>query len=235
MSIIQSVHASLANLFPRLEEFLRRRARLQRVEEAVRRNVVIGFFDTLYWSRRFRRLQQQKEHGRMTAVPQFTVPEIFIDDEDITDAQRGHQSAVGSPMLSPVHPYTDSAGWRASGSDARAPSPPPDMTLRSRANSIQTTPLGSPVRASPLSPSRSSPQMSPFSPPPDGEWQFASALSRPPSPLEGEGELVAPSSTGNRSRQNSAVSAADVLEVLDNSAWGESIRRSFTQRRSSGR
>jgi hypothetical protein len=209
----------------RLEEFLRRRARLQRVEEAVRRNVVIGFFDTLYWARRFRRVQQQKEHGRMTAIPQFTVPEIFIDDEDIVDAHRGQRSLGGSPMLSPVHP--DMAGWRASGSDARAPSPPADMTLRSRANSIQTTPLGSPTRPNPLSPARASPQMSPFSPPPDGEWQFASALSRPPSPLEG--------STGNRSRQNSAVSAADVLEVLDNSAWGESIRRSFTQRRSGGR
>ena len=224
-----------ANLNIRLEEFLRRRARLQRVEEAVRRNVVIGFFDTLYWSRRFRRLQQQKEHGRMTAIPQFTVPEIFIDDEDITDAQRGQYSAANSPMLSPVHPHTESAGWRASGSDARAPSPPSEMTLRSRANSIQTTPLSSPVRTSPMSPVRASPQMSPFSPPPDGEWQFASALSRPPSPLEGEGELVAPGSTGNRSRQNSAVNAADVLEVLDNSAWGESIRRSFTQRRSGGR
>ncbi|KAF2447604.1 calcium-channel protein CCH1 [Karstenula rhodostoma CBS 690.94] len=219
----------------RLEEFLRRRARLQRVEEAVRRNVVIGFFDTLYWARRFRRAQQQKEHGRMTAVPQFRVPEIFIDDEDVVDADRGQRSMAGSPMLSPVHTNSDAAGWRASGSDARAPSPPADMTLRSRANSIQTTPLGSPTRANPLSPTRASPQMSPFSPPPDGEWQFASALSRPPSPLEGEGELAAPSSTGNRSRQNSAVSAADVLEVLDNSAWGESIRRSFTQRRSGGR
>lgn len=32
----------------RLEEFLRRRARLQRVEEQVRRQVVLGFFDTMY-------------------------------------------------------------------------------------------------------------------------------------------------------------------------------------------
>ncbi|KAK0948694.1 calcium channel protein, partial [Friedmanniomyces endolithicus] len=39
----------------KLEEYLRRRARLQRVEEAVNRNVVVGFFDTLYWARRFRR------------------------------------------------------------------------------------------------------------------------------------------------------------------------------------
>ncbi|KAF2018763.1 hypothetical protein BU24DRAFT_418312 [Aaosphaeria arxii CBS 175.79] len=218
----------------RLEEFLRRRARLQRVEEAVRRNVVVGFFDTLYWSRKFRRAVEHKKSGRMTAVPQFTVPEIFVDDEDITDAQRGQHSASGSPLFSPVDLQPmDNAPWRASGSEVRAPSPPADMTLRSRANSIQTTPQHSPTRPSPLtgplSANRGSPQGSPFSPPADGEWQFASALSRPPSPLE-----VDPG-PANRSRQNSAVSAADVLEVLDNSAWGESIRRSFTHRRSGGR
>jgi hypothetical protein len=207
----------------RLEEFLRRRARLQRVEEAVRRNVVVGFFDTLYWSRRFRRALEQKKSGRMTAVPQFTVPEIFVDDEDITDAQRGQYSASGSPLFSPVDLH----------GDMRSPSPPSEMTLRSRANSIQTTPTPSPTRPSPLSPTRSSPQMSPFAGPMDGEWQFASALSRPPSPLDAlEPESASPA---NRSRQNSAVSAADVLEVLDNSAWGESIRRSFTQRRSGPR
>jgi hypothetical protein len=33
--------------FSRLEEFLRRRARLQRVDDQVRRGVVLGFFDTL--------------------------------------------------------------------------------------------------------------------------------------------------------------------------------------------
>ncbi|KAJ5382806.1 Voltage-dependent calcium channel alpha-1 subunit [Penicillium concentricum] len=64
----------------RLEEFLRRRARLQRVDEAVRRNTVVGFFDTLYWSREFRRKIDRKKHGRMSAVPTFTVPEIFVDD-----------------------------------------------------------------------------------------------------------------------------------------------------------
>ena len=183
---------------------------------------------------------ESKKHGRMTAIPQFTVPEIFVDDEDITNAQRGPYSASNSPMFAPVdlHPV-DSAEWRASGSDAYDPAVPGDMTLRSRANSIQHTPLSSPTRATPLSPARASPQNSPFSPPLDGEWQFASALSRPPSPLDPEDRPPGPrsrqNSADNRSRQNSAVNAADVLEVLDNSAWGESIRRSFTQRRSSGR
>src|SRR5271163_4261102 len=45
----------------RLDEFLRRRARLQRVDESIRRNIVRGFFDTLYWSQWFRR---QKNYSR---------------------------------------------------------------------------------------------------------------------------------------------------------------------------
>jgi len=207
----------------RLEEFLRRRARLQRVEEAVRRNVVIGFFDTLYWARRFRRFKEQKQQGRMTVIPQFTVPEIFIDDEDTTNAQRGQQSAGGSPMFSPQDLYA----LDRRGPENRAPSPPELDRLdtspaRSRANSIQQTPQGSPTRTNFSA-------TSPFaaSPADGGDWQFASALSRPPSPLEPDPRGAADS----RSRANSAVSAADVLEVLDNSAWGESIRRSFTQRR----
>jgi hypothetical protein len=41
---------------------------------------------------------------------------------------------------------------------------------------------------------------------------------------------------GSRSRAGSSVSAQNVLEALDNSAWGESIRRSFsTNRPPSGR
>ncbi|KAL1604670.1 calcium channel protein [Nothophoma quercina] len=204
----------------RLEEFLRRRARLQRVEEAVRRNVVVGFFDTLYWARRFRRAMEQKKQGRMATMPTFNVPEIFVDDEDITDAQRGEQSRAGSPLFSPTDLH---AGDRLSGGSVRS-IPSLDTTVRSRPNSIQMTPTGSPTRGGPLSPS----SPSPFSPPPDADWHFASALtlSRPPSPLE---EQLAPTDT--RSRANSSVSAADVLEVLDSSAWGESIRRSFTTRR----
>jgi hypothetical protein len=37
-------------------------------------------------------------------------------------------------------------------------------------------------------------------------------------------------SAGGRSRAASSVNAQNVLDVLDTSAWGESIRRSFTTR-----
>src|SRR2546423_4052348 len=64
----------------RLDEFLKRRARLQRVEESIRRNIVRGFFDTLWWSRRFRRAQNLKRNSRMAGPPQLAVPEIFVED-----------------------------------------------------------------------------------------------------------------------------------------------------------
>ncbi|EUC42908.1 hypothetical protein COCMIDRAFT_7576 [Bipolaris oryzae ATCC 44560] len=200
----------------RLEEFLRRRARLQRVEEAVRRNVVVGFFDTLYWARRFRRAMELKKQGRMATVPQFTVPEIFIDDEDITNAKRG--PAVESPLFSPQDLYAPSPR------NSAGPSLPHLQTDQNRSGNslVQQSPTGSPTR-------RSAQPTSPMSPSgADPEWQFASALSRPPSPLEAE-----PGQGDSRSRANSAVSAAEVLEVLDNSVWGESIRRSFTTKRRS--
>ena len=167
-----------------------------------------------------------KSSGRMTVVPQFTVPEIFVDDEDITNADRDRANAPNvSPLLSPIDLSPIDNEWRATGNDARTPSPPPEMALRSRANSIQITPNQSPTRGV-------TPQTSPYIVPTDGsrDWQFASALGRPPSPLEAD-----PGAAGARSRANSSVSAQDVLEVLDNSAWGESIRRSFTLRRPPGR
>jgi hypothetical protein len=45
------------------------------------------------------------------------------------------------------------------------------------------------------------------------------------------GELGGGTGSREHSRRGSAVSAENVLEVLDNSAWGERIRRSFTIRR----
>ena len=76
----------------------------------------------------------------------------------------------------------------------------------------------------PLSPGspRVSPQLSPHRP-------TNSAIS-----LDGGEQLSGGGGGSNQSsRRGSAVSAENVLEVLDNSAWGESIRRSFTMRRPS--
>lgn len=200
----------------RLEEFLRRRARLQRVEEAVRRNIVVGFFDTLYWTRRFRRASKARKPERTDKPPQFTVPEIFVDD--ITAADR-HD--VTPPPQSPIDLSPLQHG--ATGIDiTRSTTPPQDAIMRSRSNSIQLTPSQSPTRGSPL-PSPHRPTDSSVS------MDFPAAgslnISHPPPSPTGQ------SSEGVRSRANSNVSAQDMIDVLDNSAWGESIRRSFTLRR----
>ncbi|KAI9882279.1 MAG: hypothetical protein M1823_005974 [Watsoniomyces obsoletus] len=66
----------------RLEEFLRRRARIQRIEEQVRRNIVIGFFDMMYWMRYRRRTLHDREASRLQTIPHFAVPEIVVAGED---------------------------------------------------------------------------------------------------------------------------------------------------------
>lgn len=207
----------------RLEEFLRRRARLQRVEEAVRRNTVIGFFDTLYWSRQFRRAIDRKKAGRMTAVPQFqfSVPEIHVDVPG--DSEEPEAPASGAmtpqtqhvpegsfvPMLSPTSP----AHRRTESSPAarRSDLPRLDTTLADRSSGGST-----PTEWSSFSPMRTPRRMY-------GERVSFESTERQESP-----------SGTDHSRQNSAMSVRDVMHSLDNSAWGESIRRSFTQRRSGG-
>lgn len=195
----------------RLEEFLRRRARLQLVEEEVRRRVVRGFFDTMYCSRQFRSRLDFRHSARMMTVPQFAVPEIFIDDQDV---------------VSPQEPYFPTS-----------PGIPPKADLRSRPPSINTGGLRSRSHSRGESPVRSdtsiqvSPQLSPHRPSPSvasagsGSFQFS---------YEG-GSDAGDRLEGGRSRAGSSVDRQNVLEVFDNSAWGESIRRSFTLRRNGTR
>ncbi|GFG14983.1 calcium-channel protein cch1 [Aspergillus lentulus] len=208
----------------RLEEFLRRRARLQRVEEAVRRNTVIGFFDTLYWSREFRRKFNAKKSSRMTEVPQFTVPEIFVDDgyqdesgtaaEDV-GVSLGAQDAVMSgaedtqPMLSPISPTRGPSSPTSSRQLPRL-----DTNLPGRMSNVS-----SPTEWSSISPSLA----------PGGRERSHTLSSYDAGP-----DLPISPAGSNHSRENSAMNVQDVMQSLDDSAWGESIRRSFTQRRSNG-
>ena len=238
----------------RLEEFLRRRARLQRVEEAVRRNTVIGFFDTLYWSREFRRKVLNKKSARMSIVPQFTVPEIFVDDEyeyhdggdnheqsdnivsqDVTTDSR--RSSIGGvmgasagdpdstinnnddmqPMLSPTSPNRPRGDFNL---------PPLDTGLAGRMSTANAAPSTEWSSISPsLMPGRGRAHTtSSYDPAPGPSTEQRDGTGRGPEP--GSGTMSA-----DHSRQNSAISMNDVMQSFDNSAWGESIRRSFTQRR----
>lgn len=190
----------------RLEEYLRRRARLQRVEEEVRRRVVKGFFDTLYWARKFRSRLESRKSARMMTVPQFAVPEIFIDDQDVTETPYDSHFPPASPTnISP----TDRTGGRLHH----------DGGLRrreSRSGSPSAGPSGGGGSPS-LSVARPSPSDASIS----FSWSGYDGTEAPP--------------PGQRSRAGSSVDRQNVLEVFEESAWGESMRRSFTLRRSGTR
>ncbi|KAL2067362.1 hypothetical protein VTL71DRAFT_1787 [Oculimacula yallundae] len=201
----------------KLEEFLRRRARLQRVEEEVRRRIVLGYFDTMYWSRAFRKHLERKKSGRMTDIPQLG-PEVYIDDE--VDIAAKQARATVSPLLSPTDIADPRSSFIAHGLDGAA--------RHRRGGSSVSGPLspGNPGLSPGLSPRGSpgvSPQISPHRPSNSGFSFEGNEL--------GGGTAGAGGGSGQSSRRGSAVSAENVLDVLDNSAWGESIRRSFTLRR----
>lgn len=192
----------------RLEEFLRRRTRLQRVEEAVRRNTVIGFFDTLYWARRFRKRIENRKSARLTAIPQFSIPEIFVEDEERQEAEGDNY--FGESSLQKGSRLTLSSV--ASQQSAVSPTSSPRPSLQ-----IDTS-----IAAEPSS-----------------EWaKIGAALS--PHQTAAELSVDFPSRSQSLSGQSSqdghsqgnSVIVQDMMQSLGDSAWGQSIRRSFTQRRS---
>jgi len=149
---------------------------------------------------------ESKRSGRMTTIPQLG-PEVYVDNEhDITKKQA---KATVSPFLSPMDISDPRSSFITHGLES--------------ARRFRSGSMGGSGPASPGSPGMSprlSPQLSPHRP-------TNSAFS-----FEGT-EQLSPAGSAHSSRRGSAVSAENVLEVLDNSAWGESIRRSFTMRRPS--
>ncbi|KAH0603703.1 uncharacterized protein H6S33_007362 [Morchella sextelata] len=75
----------------KLEEYLRRRFRLQRVEEQIQRNCVRNFFLTLYWSKRFKNRVRARMSSRKALGINTQVPEIFVDD--------GSSHQTSSPLV----------------------------------------------------------------------------------------------------------------------------------------
>ncbi|PSR81620.1 calcium-channel protein cch1 [Coniella lustricola] len=235
----------------RLEEFLRRRARLQRVEEEVRRRVVVGFFDTMYHSRKFKRHMALKRSARMTAVPQLDLPDILVDDEEDRAAKKAG-TAHSSTSLSPIAPGTESLMHSLSsflsptrdgtGSVHRKKlsSTSADLTLQTSFDAFNAHPLSMPRTGGgngegPLSPlsQRSSSGggggLASF----DGHQSTHSAFSFE---LQASGSGTSSRRTSYRnsnrnSRSNSAVSPIQMSTILDDSIWVESIRRSATMKR----
>jgi voltage-dependent calcium channel len=236
----------------KLEEFLRRRARLQRVEEAVNRNIVVGFFDTLYWSRWLRRTMERKRSARVTAIPQFDVPEIFVHDDGGAQPPPPTPSQpkkfdVPSVSVTPVDFSPDETAESlgvgrapSTGTDLGRPrSTSPGTVVRQRSSSIQHSEPDADLAIPGESPhlSAHSHQPSPSSSSIQPDWHFAAAmenaggppgLSPPASP-----RLTPEASAAARSRSNSAVSQHEMLGMFQDSAWGESMRRSMTTKRPS--
>lgn len=228
----------------RLHEFLKRRARLQRVEEAVRRNTVIGFFDMLFWHRKFLRHKARQEASIMRAPPNLNIPAIFVDDEDddnggpsgspsydgSNEAEFSFEKSPSPAIMTPgseldVSDMMGSAYNNYPTTPERQPRPLdtriPALRRGGSADSIQQTPTASPIRTR-----RGI----------AGHNDSISTVGGGPSHLSSHSQHASVDE-GARSRANSsvsAVSAQDVLEVLDNSAWGESIRKSFSTRRPDG-
>lgn len=204
----------------RLEEFLRRRARLQRVEEEVHRRVVRGFFDTIYWGRKFRSRHDYRQSARMVTVPQFAVPEIFIDDQDVTDSAPSPGNVSPGAMSSGgVSPGAMSPGGISPTDIARGRSQRDPVGLRHRVESRTGSPSRS-VRSGTVSPAISTHR--PAASEGSGGFQWG---------IDGTEEA----SPGGRSRAASSVDRQTVLDLFETSAWGESMRRSFTLRRSGTR
>uniref|UniRef100_A0A093VLY1 Calcium-channel protein CCH1 n=1 Tax=Talaromyces marneffei PM1 TaxID=1077442 RepID=A0A093VLY1_TALMA len=192
----------------RLEEFLRRRTRLQRVEEAVRRNTVIGFFDTLYWSRRFRKRIESRKSARLTTIPQFSIPEIYVEDQERHEVEDDYFDGESSLQK-----------------DSR-------LTLSST--------ISQPSAVSPTSSARPSLHIdTSIAAESSSEWSRIGAALSPrqnaaelgvDSPRRSQ-SITGQSSQGSNSQDNSVI-VQDMMQSLGDSAWGQSIRRSFTQRRS---
>lgn len=192
----------------RLEEFLRRRTRLQRVEEAVRRNTVIGFFDTLYWARRFRRRIEGRKSARLTAIPQFSIPEIFVEDQDNHGNENdGHADSRGNEQMESrvtLSPVASQASIATPTSSPTRPSLHIDTSGVNEGSSSEWSRIGAS-----LSPRQTT----------DVNMDFPSRSQ----------------SLSNRSsHSDDSVIVQDMMQTLGDSAWGQSIRRSFTQRRSGG-
>ena len=135
----------------RLEEFLRRRARIQRVEEQVKRSIVIGFFRTVLWRHRFLEHMHRRRASRMTEVPSMPVPEIFVEDEDMPSGPGTPGSGSKTPATKqrPALQLHIPDGRTSSelqpldfGQASGYHSDTNNMGLRKRSDSIQTSPSG---------------------------------------------------------------------------------------------
>lgn len=180
------------------------------MEEEVHRRVVVGFFGMVYWSRRFRRHMQRHTMSRITDLSGFEVPEIVVDNE--TD---GSGADSGDDDVAKMRATVDFADGRSSFREMFGLGGPEGMG-HERGSSVGSAGSGA------ASPSRS-PRLRPHRATGSGGAGVVDLSETVPGAREGV-----------HSRHGSAVEEMAV-EAFNESAWGESLRRSFTIRRPEGR
>ncbi|KAF2857987.1 hypothetical protein K470DRAFT_260270 [Piedraia hortae CBS 480.64] len=209
----------------KLDEALRRRARMKLLRQDVSRNTVSGFFAMLYW---MHRLRHHTSSRRMTCPPQLDVPEIVVygdSDSDHasnhTDGDRIDDSLPSSVLATPIdYVASDTA-------DSLGPMVSVARSPRRNRNSFPLPERPPSPRTPPNRPTPRSADGTPLS------WYLAAAINQQqgsPSPIN---SLSPEAASLNRSRSNSSVS--EIGDFFQNSAWGASMRRSFTKRGGSKR
>jgi voltage-dependent calcium channel len=176
----------------------------------------------------------------MAQIPHFTVPEIFVDDEDDDTSAKRRTGIHDPPVLSPhsIDMTSPRASHRTSGSSSgfnpRGVSPI-DTNVRNRRDSRTTSPTHSEFSNVNVSPQLSPHRLSTFSyMERDTSYYGSGRSASPTSPGADRAGTSSPTAgrRGSAAEGGSSVSTQGMMESLDNSAWGESIRRSFTMRRS---
>ncbi|KAI5291468.1 calcium channel protein [Ascosphaera aggregata] len=193
-----------------LDELLRRLVRKQRVQETVRRKIVLNFINAWLLNKRYRdRRDGIRRYSKSISEPStpaaVDIPEIFIENEEYLEPT----TPPDSPEVGPQTPMLS----------------PPSTTQFNARNRNNLPRLDTSVQTA-QSPSERSPS-------------FLTRLSNLSPAFSPRGRSMSPddgnvSPTGH-SDGESAISAHDVrnmLASLDASAWGESMRRSFASRRS---
>lgn len=188
-------------------------------------------FISRYHSRKFRRRMDLKKSARMTAIPQLDLPGILVDDEEERANKKKTPSGLSLSPYGPISPGTPSPGSAPLHSPSTFLSPTrnsggsnhqktfsntsADLTLQTHFENSGAHPLSAPQ-------GRGSGGY-------DGHQSTHSAFSF---------ELQEPASgqssrrpSNRNSRSNSAVSPIQMSQILDDSIWMDSIRRSATLKR----
>jgi hypothetical protein len=227
-------------MYRRLEEYLRRRYRLQRVEEQIQRNVVTNFFLTLYWSKRFKDLR------KTTLASVNPVPQIFVNDissePSIPQITLTSSGPVTPPPITPPSPEPPTAPPEGSASgyspvefsfagvDPFSDDSP--SVLRQRPGR-RTPPSASPG-TSPLMSPRASPNISPSASPRitgthAGGW-FGGAGQQSQSTLQNQ--QPGPGGAGRERVGSDVAPVRGVLDDIEEGEWKDQIR-SFIEGRAS--